>query len=62
MTAEERKRGIAPDRVSDVAEWGDRPIHGKDFREMTIEELRAAEQLAAEIEQLRSTVEEAPLA
>lgn len=49
MTAEERKRGIAPDRVSDVAEWGDRPIHGKDFKDMTLEELEAAEKLAAKL-------------
>jgi hypothetical protein len=58
MTAEERARGIAPDRVSDVAEWGDRPIHGKDFRDMTPEELDAAEKLAVEIQQLRRSADD----
>ena len=58
MTAEERARGIAPDRISDVAEWGDRPIHGKDFKDMTPEELAAAEELAGEIQQLRRSADE----
>jgi hypothetical protein len=49
MTAEERKEGIAPDRISDVAEWGDRKVLGKDFKHMTEKELAAAEKLAAEL-------------
>lgn len=49
MTAQERAEGIAPDRVSDVAEWGDRPVLGKDFRDMTAEELNAADSLAQKI-------------
>jgi hypothetical protein len=58
VTAEERARGIAPDRVSDVAEWGDRPVYGKDFRDMTPEELEAAEKLAVEIQQLRRSADD----
>jgi hypothetical protein len=49
MTAEERAKGIAPDIVSDVAEWGYRPSYGKDFKDMTPEELAAADAEAAKI-------------
>lgn len=57
MTAEEREQGIAPDRVSDVAEWGDRKVHGKDFKDMTAEELARAEELAAKLPPLPHTLE-----
>jgi hypothetical protein len=39
----EKKRTIAPDIVSDVAEWGYRKVLGKDIKDMTAEELAKAE-------------------
>lgn len=56
MTAEERERGIAPDRISDVADWGERKVLGKDFKDMTPEELEAAEHLADELPPLPHTL------
>lgn len=51
-------RKIAPDIVSDVAEWGDRKIEHKLFGDMTAEELADAQRIAKEIgplpHQLRS--------
>lgn len=57
MTAEERKQGIAPDRISDVAEWGDRPVLGKDLKDLTAEELAAAEKVAQQLPPLPHTQE-----
>ncbi len=42
-------RRIAPDRISDVAEWGYRRTHGKDFKDMSAEELEKAEKDAAKL-------------
>lgn len=43
------KRGYAPDKPSDVAEWGDLPVVGKSFSEMTPEELARAEEGAKKL-------------
>jgi len=40
---------IAPDRISDVAEWWDRKVDHKLFADMTAEELAAAEKGADKI-------------
>lgn len=45
--ADEKK--IAPDRISDVAEWGDREPTDKRFADMTDEELQRAEQARAQL-------------
>ena len=46
------KRGYAPDKPSDVAEWwDDETVHGKSLSEMTKEELGRAE---AGVEKLKA--------
>lgn len=55
MPEETKKKRVAPDRISDVADWGDRPIHGKDVKDMTAEELDAAEKAAAKLPPLPHT-------
>lgn len=40
---------IAPDIISDVAEWGDRKIEHKLFADMTSEELADAKKIAAQL-------------
>lgn len=57
MTADERKKGIAPDIQSDVADWGDRKVLGADLKDMTAEELAQAEKDAAKLPPLPHTRE-----
>lgn len=50
------KKKVAPDMVSDVAEWwDDDKVYGKDFKDMSPEELEAAERDAEKLPPLPHT-------
>lgn len=55
MTKAERAEGIAPDIPSDVSEWGDRKVLGKDLKDMSAQELAEAEKEAEKLPPLPHT-------